>query len=68
MQDILKDIVQKNNTKILMVVLDGLGGLPVRGKSELEVADLPNLDLLAQNSACGLQWSRPFCAVRLQPY
>lgn len=54
MQDILKDIVQKNNTKILMVVLDGLGGLPVHGKSELEVADLPNLDLLAQNSACGL--------------
>lgn len=54
MQDILKDIVQRNTAKILMVVLDGLGGLPVHGKSELEVAGLPNLDLLAQNSACGL--------------
>lgn len=37
-----------------MVVLDGLGGLPLRGKSELEVADTPNLDMLAKNSACGM--------------
>ncbi|MBI4689556.1 MAG: 2,3-bisphosphoglycerate-independent phosphoglycerate mutase [Nitrospirae bacterium] len=54
MQDIIKGIIQKNNSKIMMVVLDGLGGLPVHGKSELEVADTPNLDMLARNSACGL--------------
>lgn len=54
MQNLIKNIVQKNNSKILMVVLDGLGGLPVHGKTELEVADIPNLDVLAQNSACGL--------------
>jgi len=54
MQDIVKNIIQKNNSKIVMVVLDGLGGLPVRGKSELEVADMPNLNMLARNAACGM--------------
>ncbi|MEK6652164.1 MAG: 2,3-bisphosphoglycerate-independent phosphoglycerate mutase [Nitrospirota bacterium] len=54
MQTIIKNIIQKNSSKIMMVVLDGLGGLPVHGKTELEVADIPNLDMLAQNSACGL--------------
>lgn len=54
MQAIIKNIIQKSSSKIMMVVLDGLGGLPVHGKTELEVADIPNLDILAQNSACGL--------------
>ena len=54
MQNIIKNIIQKNSSKIVMVVLDGLGGLPVHGKTELEIADIPNLDMLAQNSACGL--------------
>lgn len=54
MQAIIKNIIQKNSSKIMMVVIDGLGGLPVHGKTELEVADIPNLDMLAQNSACGL--------------
>lgn len=54
MQNTVKDIVQKNSSKIIMAILDGLGGLPVHGKTELEVADIPNLDMLAQNSACGL--------------
>jgi len=54
MQNIIKDIIQKNNSKIMLVVLDGLGGLPVHGKTELEIADIPNLDMLARNSACGL--------------
>ena len=36
-------------TKILMLVIDGLGGLPhpESGRSELETANLPNLDRLA---------------------
>jgi len=54
MQKIIKKLLQKNNTKILLVVLDGLGGLPVRGKTELAAAKKPNLDVLARKSACGL--------------
>ena len=36
--------------------VDGLGGLPhpETGRSELETANLPNLDRLARQSACGL--------------
>jgi 2,3-bisphosphoglycerate-independent phosphoglycerate mutase len=54
MQKLIKDLIQKNNTKILLIVLDGLGGLPLNGKTELEIADKPNLDALAKKSACGL--------------
>jgi 2,3-bisphosphoglycerate-independent phosphoglycerate mutase len=54
MQDLIKNLVQKNSSKIVMVVLDGLGGLPVDGRTELETADTPNLDALAKKSACGL--------------
>ncbi|MEX0786665.1 MAG: 2,3-bisphosphoglycerate-independent phosphoglycerate mutase, partial [Dehalococcoidia bacterium] len=45
-----------NDTKILLVVVDGLGGLPHpgTGRSELEAADTPNLDRLATEGACGL--------------
>ncbi|HIP98117.1 MAG TPA: phosphoglycerate mutase, partial [Aquifex aeolicus] len=48
--------MEKSDTKILLVVLDGLGGLPVRedGKTELELANTPNLDQLAFVSACGM--------------
>ncbi len=54
MQKLIKDLIQKNKTKILLIVLDGLGGLPVEGKTELEAAHTPNLDALAAKSACGL--------------
>jgi 2,3-bisphosphoglycerate-independent phosphoglycerate mutase len=54
MQKFIKNLVQKNNSKIVLVVLDGLGGVPVNGKTELEAADTPNLDALARESACGL--------------
>ncbi|MDO8532390.1 MAG: 2,3-bisphosphoglycerate-independent phosphoglycerate mutase [Dehalococcoidia bacterium] len=52
----LADIVESSPSKILMLVADGLGGLPhpETGKSELETARIPNLDRLAQRSACGL--------------
>jgi 2,3-bisphosphoglycerate-independent phosphoglycerate mutase len=53
-QNIIKHLVQKNGSKIIMTVLDGLGGLPVNGKTELEAAHTPNLDALAAESACGL--------------
>jgi 2,3-bisphosphoglycerate-independent phosphoglycerate mutase len=44
-----------NGSKILLFVMDGLGGLPhpETGRSELETARTPNLDALARESACG---------------
>jgi 2,3-bisphosphoglycerate-independent phosphoglycerate mutase len=55
MQDLIKPLIQKNETKIILTVLDGLGGLPdASGKTELEIASTPNLDALARESACGL--------------
>jgi len=50
----ISSLIQKNSSKIIFVVLDGLGGLPVKGKTELEAANKPNLDALARVSACGL--------------
>ncbi len=54
MQELIRGLIQKNNSKIFMVVLDGLGGLPVNGKTELEAARTPNLDSLSKRSATGL--------------
>ncbi len=54
MQKLISGLIQTNSTKIALVVLDGLGGLPVNGKTELESANTPNMDALAQSSACGL--------------
>ena len=52
----LADIVTKTPSKIVMLVSDGLGGLahPDTRKSELETANIPNLDKLAGMSATGL--------------
>jgi 2,3-bisphosphoglycerate-independent phosphoglycerate mutase len=47
----------------VLLVVDGIGGLPVEGsdgKTELEAADTPNLDSLAARSDLGL--SRPVAA------
>ena len=42
--------------KIVLLVMDGLGGLPLQpdGKTELETAHTPNLDKLALEGTCGL--------------
>ncbi len=54
-EELIRSLVVKNQTKILLVVLDGLGGIPYEeGKTELEVAYTPNLDELAASSSCGL--------------
>ncbi|WP_353683291.1 2,3-bisphosphoglycerate-independent phosphoglycerate mutase [Thermodesulfovibrio sp. 3907-1M] len=50
----ISSLVQRNNTKIVFIILDGVGGLPVNGKTELEAANKPNLDALSRISACGL--------------
>ena len=51
----LADIVQATPSKIVMLVVDGLGGAPHpdTGRSELEAARLPNLDRLARDSSGG---------------
>lgn len=54
MQKIVRGLIQKNNSKIFLIVLDGVGGLPVEGRTELDAAYKPNLDSLALRSACGL--------------
>ncbi|RIK38454.1 MAG: phosphoglycerate mutase [Chloroflexi bacterium] len=42
--------------KIVLLVLDGLGGLPMQagGPTELEAANTPNLDRMAAEGMCGL--------------
>ena len=56
MLDVIAPLVVDNATKIVLISLDGLGGLPrpETGVSELETARLPHLDALATRGACGL--------------
>ena len=56
MSDTPRDLAMKTDTKIVLLVLDGLGGLPREpgGATELETARTPNLDALASRSECGL--------------
>ncbi len=56
-EDILKSIITENDEKIVLVIADGLGGLPdsATGRTELETARTPILDGLARNGgAAGL--------------
>jgi 2,3-bisphosphoglycerate-independent phosphoglycerate mutase len=52
----LPSIIRKNDTKIVMLILGGLGGTPdpVFGRTELEAARVPHLDHIAQQSSGGL--------------
>ena len=55
-QDLIRELKKDNGSKIVMLVADGLGGLPQEpgGKTELETARTPNLDALAKRATCGL--------------
>ena len=53
-ETIFREVSVKTDSKIILFVMDGLGGLPVEGKTELEAAHTPNLDALAAQSVCGL--------------
>jgi 2,3-bisphosphoglycerate-independent phosphoglycerate mutase len=53
-EEVLRSLAIRTDSKLILVVIDGLGGLPVRGKTELEAAKIPNLDRLASTSICGL--------------
>ena len=52
----IHDSIASTPSKIVLLVADGLGGLPHPDtrQSELETAHIPHLDALAQRSACGL--------------
>ncbi|MFC1866489.1 2,3-bisphosphoglycerate-independent phosphoglycerate mutase [Chloroflexota bacterium] len=54
--DLIKEISKTSSAKILMLVIDGLGGLPHpnSGRTELETTYTPNLDELAAKSICGM--------------
>jgi 2,3-bisphosphoglycerate-independent phosphoglycerate mutase len=53
--DLARQLSLRGESKIILFVMDGLGGLPHprTGRTELETADIPQLDLLAKESACG---------------
>lgn len=54
--DFLKNLIIPAQTKMVMLIMDGLGGLPREpgGKTELETAYTPNLDAIAERSSLGL--------------
>jgi 2,3-bisphosphoglycerate-independent phosphoglycerate mutase len=56
LHDLIRELREPNHTKIVLLVADGLGGLPLEpgGKTELESARTPNLDSLARDGVCGL--------------
>lgn len=53
--ELISSLAGPCDSKILLLVVDGLGGLPAdAGKTELELASTPNLDALAADGVCGL--------------
>jgi 2,3-bisphosphoglycerate-independent phosphoglycerate mutase len=54
--NLMRELAIEGATKILLLVMDGVGGLPMTpdGLTELEAACTPNLDVLAARSICGL--------------
>ncbi len=54
--ELIQSLQEQNDHKIVMLVADGLGGLPMKpgGLTELEVAKTPNLDGLAKIGVSGM--------------
>ena len=54
--DLIRDLREPAKTKIVLLVADGLGGLPLDagGMTELETASTPNLDACARDGVTGL--------------
>lgn len=52
----LAELSQPSDSKVLLLVMDGLGGLPMEtgGRTELETARTPNLDRLLREGGGGL--------------
>jgi 2,3-bisphosphoglycerate-independent phosphoglycerate mutase len=52
----MKKLSRTSPSKIVLLIIDGVGGLPhpQTGKTELESASKPNLNRIARDSLCGL--------------
>lgn len=56
-EEIMKELTVTNDKKIILLIMDGVGGLPAKNsKTELEYARTPNMDKLAKKSALGLTY------------
>jgi len=53
---LINEMAVDNGTKVVLLVMDGLGGLPLEpgGLTELETAKTPNMDALTGRAALGL--------------
>jgi 2,3-bisphosphoglycerate-independent phosphoglycerate mutase len=56
LHELIRELREASASKIVLLVADGLGGLPLEpgGKTELETARTPNLDACAREGVCGL--------------
>src|SRR6516225_690889 len=56
LHELIAELREPGTSKIVLVVADGLGGLPLEagGKTELESARTPHLDACARDGVCGL--------------
>jgi 2,3-bisphosphoglycerate-independent phosphoglycerate mutase len=56
LHQLIQELREPGKAKIVMLVADGLGGLPLQpgGLTELETANRPNLDALARDGVLGL--------------
>ncbi len=54
--EVLQELLQPSNSKIVLLVMDGLGGMPLgpAGPTELEYAHTVNMDTLAADGVLGL--------------
>ncbi len=54
--ELIRGIARSSSSRIVLLVIDGLGGLPKpgTGKTELATANTPHLDQLAARGICGL--------------
>ena len=53
-ENLARELATPTDTKIVLLVIDGLGGLPRNGKTELESAQTTHLDRLALHGCCGV--------------
>ena len=54
-QEFIKKLAVKNSNKIVLLVMDGVGGLPNESsKTEIEAANTPNIDAVVKKSITGI--------------
>lgn len=52
-ESVMRSLTMQTPGKIVLLVMDGLGGVPRDGRTELEAADIPHLNKLAAASELG---------------